>query len=51
MGRKQLYGHFKRLTSDISHKKIWMWQSKRSIRREAESLPIVSQNNAIRTKQ
>ena len=43
---KQLYGRFKQLTSDISHKKTWMWLRKR----KTESLLIAAQKNAIRTK-
>ena len=46
---KQLYGRFKRLTSDISHKKTWTWSRKRNLRRETEFLLIAGQNNAIRT--
>ena len=42
---KQLYGHFKRLTSDISHEKKWTLLRKR----EPESLLRAAQNNAIRT--
>ena len=46
---KQLYGRFKRLTSDISHDKTWTWQRKRNHKRETESILIAAQNNAIRT--
>ena len=46
---KQLYGSFDRHGSEISHKKISTWLRKRNIKREAESLLIVAQNNAIRT--
>ena len=42
---KQLFG----LTSDISHKKMWIWQRKGNLKRENESLLIVAQNNVIRT--
>ena len=42
---KQLYGLFKRLTSDISHKKTWTWLRKVNFKRETESLPIAAQNN------
>ena len=31
---KQIYGRFKRLTSDISLKKTWMWLKKRDLKRE-----------------
>ena len=46
---KQLYGRFKRLTSDISDEKIWTWLRKGNLKRENESLLITAQNNAIRT--
>ena len=46
---KQLYGHFKQQTSEISHKKIWTWLKKGNLKRETESLIIAAQNNAIRT--
>ena len=46
---KQLYGHFKWLTSDISHEKTWTWLRKGNLKRETESLLIAAQNNAIRT--
>ena len=46
---KQLYGHFKWLTSDISHKKIWTWLRKGNFKKETESLQIATQNNTIRT--
>ena len=49
MGRKQLYGRFKRLTSDISYDKRWTWLRKGNRKRETESLLIAAQNNAIRT--
>ena len=46
---KQLYGRFKRLISNISHKKTSTLLRKGNLKREIESLLIVSQNNAIRT--
>ena len=46
---KQLYRHFKRQTSEISHEKTWWWLIKGNFKRETESLPIAEQNNAIRT--
>ena len=46
---KQLYGRFKRLTSDISHEKTWAWLRKGNRKRESESFLIAAQNNAIRT--
>ena len=45
---KELYGRFKRLMSNISHKKMWTWLKKEKLRRETGSLPIAPQNNAIR---
>ena len=47
---KQLYGHFKGLISDITHKKRWMWLRKGNIKRETESLQVAAQNNAIISK-
>ena len=46
---KQLYGRFKRLTSDIPRVKTWTWLRKGNFMREIESLLTVAQNNAIRT--
>ena len=37
---KQRYGQFKRLISDITHEKKWMWLRKRNHERETESLRI-----------
>ena len=48
-GKRQLYGHFKWLTSDISHKKTWMWLRKRNLKRKTESRLITAQNNTIKT--
>ena len=48
MGRKQLYGRFKRLINNISHDKIWTWLRKGNFKRETESLLIAAPNNAIR---
>ena len=31
---KQLYGRFKRLINNITHKKTWKWQRKGSLKRE-----------------
>ena len=45
---KHLYGRFKRLINNISHKKTWTWQRKGN-RRKTESLLIAAQNNPIRT--
>ena len=47
---KQLYGRFKRLINNISHEKTWTWLRKGNLKREAESLLIVWQDNAIRIK-
>ena len=49
MGKKKLYGRFKRLISNISHGKTWAWLRNRNLKRETESLEIAAQNNAIRT--
>ena len=49
MGKKQLYGRFKRLISNISHEKTWTWLRKGNPQRETESFLIAAQNNAIRT--
>ena len=49
MGEKLLHGHFKRLINNISHQKTWTWLRKGNLKREAESLLIAAQDNAIRT--
>ena len=46
---KQLYGRFKRLTSDISHEKTLMWLRKGNLKRETEYLLIAAQSNDTRT--
>ena len=46
---KQLYGRFKRLISNISHKTTWTWLRKGNLKRETESLLIATPNDAIRT--
>ena len=46
---KQLYRHFKRLMNNISHEKTWTWLRKGKLKREAETLQIAAQNNAVRT--
>ena len=46
---KQLYGYFKRQTSEISHLKTWTWLRKGNLTRETKSLRTAAQNNAIRT--
>ena len=46
---KQLYGGFKRLINNISHKKIWTWLRKGNFKRETESFLIAKQKYAIRT--
>ena len=48
-GGKQLYGHFKRLINNTSHKKTGTLLRKGNLKRETESLPIAAQNKAIRT--
>ena len=46
---KQLYGRFKRLTSDISDEKMCKWLRKGYLKRETESLLIAAQINVRRT--
>ena len=47
--KNQLYGHFKRLTSEILHEKTWTQLRKGNLKRETESLQLAAQNNPIRT--
>ena len=49
MGRKKIYGRFKRLINNISHQKTWTWLRKENLMRETESQVIAAQDNAIRT--
>ena len=49
MGKKQLYGRFKRLINNISHQKTWTWLRKGNLKRETESLLIAAQDNVLRT--
>ena len=49
MGRKQLYGRYKRLIGNISHDEIWTWLRKGNLKSETESLLIAAQDSAIRT--
>ena len=49
MGRKQLYGRFKRLINNISPDKTWTRLRKGNFRKETESLLIAAQDNAVRT--
>ena len=46
--KKQVYGRFKRLINNISHRKTWTWLRKRNLKRETESLLIAAQDNTIR---
>ena len=39
---KHLYGRFKRLINDVSHKKTWTWLKKGNFKRETESLLIAA---------
>ena len=41
---------FKRLINCISHEKTWTWLRKGNLKSESESLLIVAENNAIRSK-
>ena len=47
---KQLYGRFKRLTSDVSHEKMWMWLRKGNLKGKTESLLVAAQNKYVRTR-
>ena len=49
MDKKQLYGHFKRQTSKISHQKTWTWLRKGHLNRETETILRAAQNNTIKT--
>ena len=49
MGKKQLYGCFKRLINTISHENTWTSLNKGNLNRETESLLIAAHDNAIRT--
>ena len=49
MGRKKLYGRFKRRINNISHDKTWTWLRKGNFERETESLLIAAQINAVWT--
>ena len=49
MGKKQLYGRFKRLLNDTSHDKTWTCLWKGNIKRETESLLMAPQKSSIRT--
>ena len=40
---KQLCGYFKRLTSEISHEKTWIWLRRENLKGETESLLIAAQ--------
>ena len=46
---KQLYGYFKRQTTEIFHEKTWTLLRNRNLKQETESLLKATQNNAIRT--
>ena len=46
---KQLYGRFKWLIINISHKRTWTWLRKGNFKRETKSPLKTPQNNAIRT--
>ncbi len=40
MGRKQLYGRFKRLINNISRQKTWTWLRKGNFKRETSNLVL-----------
>ena len=46
---KQLYGHFKQQTSNITHEKTWTWLKKGNLKRENESLLITAQDDVIKS--
>ena len=46
--KTQLYGYFKWQTKKIAHVMTWKWQGRGHLKREAESLLIAAQINAIR---
>ena len=46
---KQVYGYFKRQTSEVTRKKTGTLQRKANLKRENESVLIAAQNNAITT--
>ena len=46
---KQIYGRFRRLTSNILHEKMCTWLRKENLKRETESLLIAAQNNTMKT--
>ena len=48
--RKYLCRHVKRQTAEISHEKTWAWLRSGNLKRETESLLIVAQNDAIKSK-
>ena len=49
MGKKQIYGRFKRLINTISHQKTWTSLRKGKLNREKEPLLIAAHDNVIRT--
>ena len=46
---KQLYGYFKRQTSENSNKNTWTWLRKGNLKSDTESLIIAAQRNGRRT--
>ena len=49
MGRKQMYGYFKRQIAKIAHEIKWTLLRRENHKRETESLLIVVHNTVIRT--
>ena len=47
--KNNVYGHFKRQTSELSHKKNWIWIRKGNLKRKSESILVAAQSNIIRT--
>ena len=49
-GEKQLYGRFKRLINNITHKKTWTWLRKGNLKKETESLLIAAQDQSCQSE-
>ena len=45
-----MYGYFKRQSSEIAYEMTWKWQRKGNLEKETESFLIAAQKNVIRTK-
>ena len=49
MGRKHLYGYFKRKTCEIVLVNTWVWLRKRNLKRKIESLLMAAHITDIKT--